>query len=227
MKRSDNIFFFTLIDFLLQVGFFGLLLFAAYSAAKTEDKKEQTANETSFTKLKKHFGISNITELTNELTKLAPLQELKGNADFIAREGGVKQIEQQLAAIRSVGSVEHIKVKLEKLAKLEGGTGKPPCLPVKPGSNQHKALATVIADENTIAFESLTDDLRSVLQLVSMRYEDVRTLPVSAFAARFAVLSAAKPDCRYSLIFKEKTRFVEPRDAASRNFYLMIRKVGA
>src|SRR4051794_2255230 len=112
MRRTDDVFFFTLIDFLVQVLFFGLLLFVVAKVKEQAAEMKLAKESAEVEKIKKATGISDLTELTDTLTRLAPITELKGTADFI----------------RSVGGIEKVKEGLDRLHKYDEGSGKPPCL---------------------------------------------------------------------------------------------------
>src|SRR5687768_4691818 len=98
MRRSDDVFFFTLIDFLLQVFFFGLLLFVVGQALQKNRESDYQREQRAIQELKKTTGVSNITELTDALSKMAPLKELRGTSDFMQRHGGIENVEAMVKA---------------------------------------------------------------------------------------------------------------------------------
>jgi hypothetical protein len=128
VKRSDDVFFFTLIDFLLQAFFFGLLLYVVARSANVGVEHERAKREKQIEQVKRAAGVSNLTELTDLLTKLAPIRDLQGTADFIARAGGAEKVIKKVAMVDEAGGAASLELKLEKLRKLEEGTGRPPCL---------------------------------------------------------------------------------------------------
>lgn|GEM_PF-1486344 len=223
MKRSEDVFFFTLIDFLLQVFFFGLLLYVVGRSANAGVEHERAEREKQIEQVKRAAGVSNLTELTDLLTKLAPIRDLQGTADFIARAGGAEKVMDKVALVDNAGGAENLEHKLEKLRKLEEGTGRPPCLYDEVnGKKIVRPLATVVANDTHIIFQQTSPELEKVLSMLGHEFATVRELPLSEFRRTFSKLLTKKPECRYTLAFREKTRFVDARDAARFAFYLSI-----
>lgn len=250
MKKNNDVFFLTLIDFLLQVLFFGLVIFALMSALTQKQKSEKAAEDERVKELIKAAGVSNITELTDELTKLAPINELKGTSDFLQKLGSVEnaqkiaELSQQaggpaalvaeleasrkLAATVEQGShsVSDIQQRLEKLRKLEEGQGAAPCLFTMQGTRKRaKPVATVTASDTSIRLDSAEPEFDEVLKLLGRTSESVAELTLTQFADAFRPLSRLKPECRYTLRFVENTQFVHARDAAQVAFYLSFQKM--
>ena len=223
MKRSDDVFFFTLIDFLLQVFFFGLLL---YVFAQHIEKSKATGRQTQeqeIEKLKKATGVSNLTELTDMLTNLAPLDQLRGTSDFLTRTAGLKNAASAFDAVEDAGGVDALAAKLDKLRRLEDGTGKPPCLfSMVNDKKVVKYLAIVTATDTHITFDSETPELTEVLRLLDHRFSSIQGLTLAEFRRAFSGLAAKRPECRYTLRFREQTQLVHARDAARFAFYLNI-----
>lgn len=225
MKQSDDVFFFTLIDFLVQVFFFGLVLFVLNQAVQAAKDNEHKTDEEKVQKLLDAAGVSSLTELTDELTNLAPLKELKGMSDFVSHNGGLKQVSQVNELVKTAGGEQGLKSSLERLKKLEDGLGKPPCLYEIVGDKKVvKSLATVFATDTSIAFQEESADLTQVLNLMNLKFSGIRELSLEDFRKTFAPLAIRKPECRFTLRFIEKTRLVDARDAARFAFYLSIGK---
>lgn len=223
MKQSDDVFFFTLIDFLLQAFFFGLLLYVVAKNSNVTAEYERAEREKQVEQVKRAAGVSNLTELTDLLTKLAPIRDLQGTADFIARAGGTEKLMSKVAAVDAAGGAENLERKLEKLRKLEEGTGRPPCLYDEvDGKKIVRPLAVVVANDTHITFQQTSPELEKVLSILGKNFAAVRELPLAEFRKIFSTLVAKKPECRYTLAFREKTRFVDARDAARYAFYLSI-----
>ena len=223
MKRTDDVFFFTLIDFLIQVFFFGLLIFAVIKV-QTESKDKERGNEAEqIEKLKKAAGISNLTELTDDLTKLAPVKDLRGISDFARSAGGIEKLREENKFVSDAGGVQAIQDRIERLRKFEEGTGKPPCLfDVVNDKKVGKPLATVLASDSSIQFQSTTPQLEEVLRKLGRSFSAVKELPHDEFRKVFSPLVQLQPDCRHHLRFLEITRLVDARDAARFTFYLNI-----
>ncbi|MEI6335207.1 MAG: hypothetical protein WCS87_11640 [Methylococcaceae bacterium] len=223
MKRSDDVFFFTLIDFLVQVFFFGLLLYVLSQAAQIQAENARHEEEAKIQKLMNATGVSNLAELTDELSKLAPIKELKGVSDFINKAGGLDEAKRMHKVLEDAGGAEIITMRLAKLRKLEEGSGKPPCLFNVIGDKKvNKTLAVVVATDTKISFQSSNSDLEEVLRLLGYSYDSVKELSLHEFQKTFAPLLQKSPDCRYTLRFIENTHLVYARDSARFAFYLNI-----
>jgi hypothetical protein len=245
MKRNNDVYFITLIDLLVQILFLGLLLYVVAKAGSEKEQRRQDKESEAVQRLLKASGVSNITELTDELTKLAPLKELKGTADFIARAGGVAAANKILDTTKQVGGVDQLRTVVQDakvmhglvervggidkidaiVKKYEEGSGKPPCLfDMANGKKSVRSLATVVADDSTITFERTNPDLEAVLAALGTSYSAVQHLTFSEFSGTFANLTKIKPECRYTLHMVEQTDLVHARDAARFAFYLQITK---
>lgn len=241
IKKQDTVFLLTLVDFLIQVIFFGMFVFAAHVVAQDPrierlgamvKSKFQGISDTQIEqildtakavdpvaiadgqkardelqKLQKQFGVSNIAELTDLLTKMAPVKELQASSELIKKAGGLERMQ---------AAVEYYNSK---------GPGKPHCL-TKPGTTSAQPIATLTGYEDHIEISSTTPQFEAVLERLGYSLEAVRSLPLSNFARMFSKLGTAYPDCRYTFVLREKTRYVEPRDAASAmgNVYVWVRK---
>jgi len=245
MKRNNDIYFITLIDLLVQMLFLGLLLYVVAKAGSEKEQRRQEKESEAVQRLLKASGVSNITELTDELTKLAPLNELKGTADFITRAGGVTAANKMLDATKQAGGVNQLRTALQDakamhglvervggidkidaiVKKYEEGSGKPPCLfDLTNGKKSVRSLATVVADDSAITFDGTNPDLEAVLAALGTSYSAVQHLTFSEFSAIFSKLTKIKPECRYTLHMVERTDLVHARDAARFAFYLQITK---
>lgn len=218
MRRSDDVFFFTLIDFLLQVFFFGLLMFVASQVIQKEKDRKGLSQQQEIEQLKEAVGVSNITELTDELTKMAPLQDLRGTSDFIQRNGGMQNVKAAVAAASTAGGVEKVsmlaetvKAQNERLEKLEGW-GKVSCIPneVVNGKLQPKTIATVYVSDKLIRMEDATPEMHSLLKLLGLTFERVHELSPADFRKIFAPVVAKQPECRYFLRSVTQTQYLDP-----------------
>lgn len=245
MKRNNDVYFVTLIDLLIQIVFLGLLLYVVSKAAESTKEAQQQSDRLSVERLLKATGVSNLTELTDELSKLAPVKELKGTADFIKRAGGLIAANQLINTAQQSGGAAKLEAAMHEaeaarvlvdraggiekvsaiIKKSEEGSGKPPCLFTADGGKKSpKTLATVSADDTEISFEGTNSELDAVLALLGKSYPSVQKLSFSAFSSTFSALPRIKPECRYTLRFIERTNLVHARDAARFAFYLNIGK---
>lgn len=218
MRRSDDVFFFTLIDFLLQVFFFGLLLFVVGQTLQSAESAERDAEEQKKALLLKAIGVSNITELTDALTNMAPLDKLRGTADYIARNGGVDRIRAAVeAASAAVGTEKvsalngQVAALTERVAKLEGW-GKVSCIPniTVNGAVRPKSIATVIVSDDGVVLQDPAQEMHALLSSMGLQFDGVKALSLSAFRSTFAPIVTKRPECRYFLDVVTRTRYLEP-----------------
>ncbi|OYT89003.1 MAG: hypothetical protein CFE46_00785 [Burkholderiales bacterium PBB6] len=221
MKRTDDVFFFTLIDFLLQVFFFGLFLFVAAQALRQSEDDARKVDSTKIDDALKAAGVSSLTELTDLLSKLVPLDRLTGTAEFVAKNGGEAKVATAIQAMNAIGGPDKLAgLKAEnealnaRIAKLEGW-GKVSCLPnvMTDGRPQPRTVATAIVSDDAITLVEPTNELQSLLRTHGLDYEHVRRLSLSEFRSTFAVIVNKQPDCRYFMAVKRETRFFEPMGA--------------
>lgn len=210
--RRDDVFFFILVDFLLQVLFFGLFVFVVYQAAlKAREEQVEDAVDAA--------GVSDITELTDDLTRLVPftVAEL---ADLIEKAGGADKLQDLLDRVEEEGGIETSIDRLDKLKKLEGAD-KPSCLIGDGGRTI--PLMTVTARDSSITIEGSTPQLEALLGKLGRSYGSVQTTSLTSFRQTFQPVLTMQPNCRYFIRFQERTALVAPRKAAGQVFYLMVR----
>ena len=205
-KSGDQVFLLTLIDFLLQIIFFGIFVYAIYIAANIDTKKD---DEEAISKLIAHFGVSTIVELTDELTRLAPAENIRANVTYVNQNGGIDVIQE----------------KLDKLKKHEEGFGKQPCIyELKEGKKIPISIARVVASDTDITFQKETPELKEVLNRIGCTYKEIQSLSLRQFDRKFANINDQYPDCRHTIVFYERTRFTDARDVAEKYFFLIKRK---
>lgn len=235
--RQDSVFLLTLVDFLLQIIFFGLFSYALsianedsnwkMASAAFEKKfggqnadeviatveklpdevsqiKEVLKNAEQIRKITKHFGVSDFTKLTDELTRMAPVKELRSANSLIEK----------------VGNVQRANDAIDKY--LKSGIGKPACLVTNDGKGRAKPLATVIGYEDHLEFQSETPELKAVLLNMNVSFAQVKSLPLFQFRQTFSRLGSLYRDCMYTFDLIEKTRYVEPRDAATAGWNVRV-----
>jgi hypothetical protein len=210
MKRSEDVFFFTLIDFLIQISFFGFLLFALDQASReVASNKIKEAD-----KLIEQTGVSSLTELTDYLSKMAPVKELKGVADFISAAGGIEKIKKSVAVVSDHGGVDKVSTGLEKLRKIEEGSGKPPCLfIVQDGKRIPQSIGHVQVTDTRVTFLKNTPELQAVLAKLGTNFADIQDLSLGDFRGRFSGLNRIRPDCRYQVDVSVNTQLLAPMDS--------------
>ena len=208
MKRSDDVFFFTLIDFLIQVFFFGLLLFVVNQAAIAKKEPQRGQEAQMLDDLMKKAGVSNITELQDYLSKLAPLKSLQGTADFINRFGGIEKAKEAMAIVDEAGGVEQVKVKVKKY---DEAYGLPPCLKDEVNGKMVPRVVAVLRVEDTaIEILRITPDFIKLLVDAGVSPAGPSRMGLEEFKSRFAPLRARFPSCAHFVEVKEATQFIRP-----------------
>lgn len=224
MKRDDSVFFFTLVDFLLTALFFGFVLLAVGRAQAREDAEEQRTSKAAVDSIRKATGISDLTELTDRLTRLGPLSKAQEARQIVAQAGGPEAARRSLSTVSAAGGSDSVAARLERLQQREGA-GKPHCLYQETARGKEAiVLATVVGTDSTLAFERETPHLQAVLTRMGRTFDDVRLLRLEEFRRIFAQLVRLEPSCLYTIDFIERTRFVDARDAARGLFYMRIRR---
>ncbi|OYU37302.1 hypothetical protein [Novosphingobium sp. PASSN1] len=215
-QRSESVVLLTLVDFLIQIIFFGLLVFVFYKAAEGRSARNYTPEQVG--KAIDAAGVSNIVELTDELTKLAPMQlkELNGKLHAGSKDADIAKLVELVDQAGGAGAAAK---------KLEQGLGRPPCLVSEvAGKRQVTVLASLIGSATTITFEAETPELRKVLTDVGLQYSDVRSLPLARFRNVFNRVVEKFPNCRYTVQLRETTGLVFARDAVQQIFYTKLRR---
>ncbi len=215
-RQSDNVFLLTLVDFLVQIIFFGLLIFVFYKSTEGHSKRDATPEQIG--KALDAAGVSNIVELTDELTKLAPVG-LKGVNQALYTGNQIIDISKTVIAIKQLGGGNGL------VQKVEHGQGKAACIydTIK-GQRRPRVLASAVGDDVSITFESETPELHTLLGEVGLTFPQVQNLPLKSFYTVLKPVLKKHPDCLYTIKFTEKSRMVDARDAAQSIFYTQIRR---
>lgn len=235
--RQNDVFLLTLVDFLFQIIFFGFFAFAVSVAADSgEWKSAAVAFEAKFKgqsptdvaaviatmppniaelqsaladvpqvdRLQKHFGASDLTKLTDELTRMAPANELRSTTKLIQKAGGVEKANEAIDRY------------------LKSGIGKPACLISENSKSRAKPLATLLGYEDHLEFQAQTPELAVVLAKMQLTYNEVQSLSLVQFRQVFSRLGSLYPECMHTFDLVEKTRYVEPRDAATAGWSVRV-----
>jgi hypothetical protein len=231
------VFLLTLVDFLFQIIFFGFFAFAVSVAADSgqwksaalafEEKfkgqsptdveaviatmpqniaqlKTALADAPQVDRLQRHFGASDLAKLTDELTRMAPANELRSTTKLIQKAGGVE---------RANDAIDKY---------LKSGIGKPACLIAENSKSRAKPLATILGYEDHLEFQAETPELAAVLGKMRLTYSEVQSLSLVQFRQVFSRLGSLYPDCMHTFDLVEKTRYVEPRDAATAGWNVRV-----
>jgi len=203
VRQSEHILYVTLIDFLLQILFLGLVLSVIYAASleadpetgKIEDLK--TAQER-IQSIKKLTGISDITELTDLLTRLGPLHQVKAKQE---------DYEKLSSEAKKVGGVDSAKKVLADYAAASGGQGSKSCLPNK------ARLATLHVYRDRIELGSFDPkEFPDLLSKLSLSKEKVERLSLEEFSKLFSQVKTLFPDCKFNVDLIEHSFDTRPRD---------------
>ena len=205
MRRNNDVFFFTLIDLLLQVLFFGLVLFVVGQMAVKATLEKA--------------GVSNIAELTDVLTRMVPIDKLKESEAFIASNGGREHIASVVQIVKRLGGLEKatamesdLNAANSRIKALEGERwGAPSCVPMVDG--RPPAIARVVVRDQSITLEAPSSQFLTLLAIHGLKFEDVQSLSPAAFRSTFARVIAREPDCRYFLSSEARTEYLAPMRA--------------
>ncbi|NII58336.1 hypothetical protein [Sphingomonas aerolata] len=220
--RSDSIFLLTLVDFLIQVIFFGLFIFVVYQTVVQRDRRRY--DPAAVDRAVETAGVSNLTELVDELSKLAPVR-LKGFNATLGNEANEAQVRRAAEAIKEAGGASGVSNAMQRLAKLERGSGLPACIDeTVDGSRRVVPLATATGTGSSIVFDAPTPQLDTLLDDIGLGFGSVKSLSLRDFPRVFQRVLTKHPNCRYTIVLRETTRMVNARDAAGQIFYLKLRR---
>jgi hypothetical protein len=221
-QRSDSVFLLTLVDFLVQIIFFGLFVFVVYQTILQREKRKY--DPIAVDRAVETAGVSDLTELVDELSKLAPVR-LKGFNASLGAELDEAQVRRAVEAIRDAGGAAGMTEAMQRLGKLERGSGLPACLDETVGGTRRAAtLATATGTGSSIVFDAPTPQLTRLLSEIGLDYGSVRSLGLRDFTRTFRRVLTKHPNCRYTIVLRETTRMVNARDAAGQIFYLKLRR---
>ena len=221
-QRSDSVFLLTLVDFLVQVIFFGLFVFVVYQVMLQREKRRY--DPATMDRAVETAGVSNLTELVDELSKLAPVR-LKGFNATLGKDADPAQVQRAAEAIRQAGGASGVSDAMQRLTKLERGSGLPACIDeTVNGARRAATLASATGTDGGIVFDAPTPELTTLLNEVGLEFGSVRTLGLHEFPRVFRRVIVRHPNCRYTITFRERTRMVGARDAAGQIFYLKLRR---
>jgi hypothetical protein len=183
------------VDFLLQLVFLGLIVGVIYAVAAKGDKDELKQVE----EIKKLLGTSDLTKLTDELTRLAPLQIMN------------RELE---SAVSSVGGIQKAKKLLGDQAKKQLGQGHVSCLP------NSAVVAVFDAFEDHIEVRPpYTPEFKNLLNELGVRTQ-IQPMRLDLFATTFSPLLTNHPECRFNARLVEHSHDTRPRDTVSSVFWI-------
>ena len=209
-KDSNDLIFLTLIDFLIQLIFLGIVIGVLYSISQSsKDKIDPVKYKEaidSINQIKKTTGISDITKLTDQLTKLGPMQDASKKIEV------ANKLEN---SIKALGGLDQANKTLEDKIK-KAGQGKPACLP------NGIFLTTIDAFEDHLEIKPpFSSDFSVLLSEIGINENELKTISFSKFRTAFQPVLSKHPDCRYNVKVMEYSKFIEPRDTVSSVFYVV------
>lgn len=220
MRRNDEVFFFVLIDFLLQVVFFGLLLFVIWHAAESKQNEDRERQAEAGRAAFKASGVSSIAELMDWLTKLVPLDELRGTKDFIDRNGGQEKVQRAVDAVNAAGGPENVtglagenEAQRRRINQLEKERwGRVPCLDKVHvnGRLQPRTIATAIVYDDAIELQNLKPEMEKLLQENGLDFANVKRLSLADFRKTFGPVAAKQVECSYFVAVHRQTGLYAP-----------------
>ncbi len=190
MKRSQDVYFFTLIDLLLQLLFVAVVVWVIDRATPEPCADGTCIAKAPIQKLAEKNGFSTITQLMDYLTRLSPL----GGADSA------------IIAVREAGGVDSVRLKTRMLDSLLRGVGLPPCRSiVTEGRRRAVAEGRLIALDDSITVVSMTDAIGDFSDGVGRSYS------LREFVRRFSDVKSST--CLHYVEVLEKTKYIYARDA--------------
>ncbi|MFM2084324.1 MAG: hypothetical protein RLY95_1142 [Pseudomonadota bacterium] len=201
MRQGEHVLYITLIDFLLQLLFLGLVIAVIFAAAQP-NPEDIERDRKALEQIKSATGISDITVLTDMLTRLGPVVNVVPDAtlgkeikDIVEKIGGK---DAAIAALKAAASK---------------GQGRPSCL-----SNGVR-LATFNAYPDRIDLQpSSSKELDQVLNKLHVKNQDVASLSLSQFEKIFTPIKLIESECIYNVTVIEHSFDTRPRDAIRKAF---------
>lgn len=210
MKQSDHVLYITLVDFLLQLLFLSLLVAVIYISTQPKEEDLQTLKEQTLfvEKIKKPTGISDLTVLTDQLSRLGPLNSALDDA----RQGR----EFKAVANKIGGEGEALKILKTEASK---GSGPISCLP------NNGRLATFDAYLDRIEHQGAPNgEFLNVLKILDLTPSDIISMSLADFQKKFSPIRKIKDDCLFFVDVVEHSYDTRPRDSIRRIFVTYPRK---
>lgn len=208
MKTSNDVFFFVLVDFLAQALFVFLLVVGIQRHRNGQHEREAKRAADVVHHVDQALtaaGVSDLTELTDQLTKLSPTHDLPGTAEFVSSSGGIRHLREQEEIIRTAGGKDEVLKKLQAY-------GLPPCL--KDASGRPIALATVEVHDDSVVVSEPTESWRELVR----RLGPLPSAHVSlaTFLRHFEGLKQLKRSCQYHVRVRACTKLARPLEEVQR-----------
>lgn len=219
MKRDESVFFFTLIDFLVQVLFFGLAFYTVVSYASAKSNRGDSVKiDRADVRVVTNWTWSNsIPELANDLRPLRrPKDDFEKWAEFISSHD-YEDVTLAFDFVKEHGGIGRLKNAVRAL-------GKPSCLPQDVAANEATAIARLVLTDNQILIESASPTFTKLSQSLGVRAGAGDAIGLASFRSSFQKLISLHPECRYFVSIREDTDLGEPKRAVEAGFLTMTRK---
>ena len=198
MRQSESIIYITLVDFLVQLLFLDLVLWVIYVSLQPS-QEEVTSNRAFVADAKRLTGISDITVLTDELTRLGPLQNIISDAKFGRDLGDL---------INKAGGKEVV-IKILNEESKKTGQGRPSCMP-----NGGK-IATFDSFSDRIELQLPSSPVMdNLLSSLNISRDKILSISLDGFRDQFTplVVRNERENCIYNVFLYEHTYDTRPRD---------------
>ncbi|MEO7666176.1 MAG: hypothetical protein ABIU97_03990, partial [Dehalococcoidia bacterium] len=194
MKHTDNVFFFVLVDFFLQLIFLGVVLSVFGSAGKQADTTESdSVRLAQLDTLRARTGISDLTKLTDLLTTLVPAKNATGSATLAG-------LDTVIAIANTHGGPSRLDARLRTLEEDQHRVGITPCVDtVISGRLRSVALAHGVLTDSYFRLDGVTARLRGVFDSAGVKVEEGEPVPLERLQEAFGRLRPFPSACYYRI----------------------------
>lgn len=208
MRQGEQVLYITLIDFLLQLLFVGVVVSVIYTLSQPGSDEKVDLVEFK-DNVKKLTGISDLTEITDELTRLGPLREVEKK---LATSKGFNELSTKLGGAEAA----------LKILSIEAGKG---TAPGKPWCLNGRSIAVFDAYLDRIELRApLSPEMSDLIKNLKINLENYQSVPISEFYKIFGPIKNFEKDCVFNVTFIEHSYNTRPRDAAYSVFKLSLQK---
>lgn len=205
MNKREDVLYLTLVDFFLQMLFLVMIVLLAYIYVQ----QQYIEDAEDWKKIAEMYGAKSPEELRDILSKLAPvvnLTDLEEIKKFIEDSGGLEKA-------------------LELIKKLKEGQGKRPCVALEDGKQTPKVVAVFMSTDSTIQLISFEPEFSELAQTIGVKdLKEGMSWSLRGFVSSWQGTVSQYPDCRYTVMLRERSQLVRARDTVQGIFYAQIRR---
>lgn len=213
-NRSDSIVYLTLVDFLIQLLFFGMFLFVAFYPSRSQDEPTLKPEFKKFgVPILEGFGELINAENVPIFHKLAAYinnkKDLIDLVDAIKQAGSISKLLEINNIVEGAGGIESARKRL--------GVGQPACIKGK------TSLMTVVAHDEFIEIKNITDTGKVVFAELGLRVNEGNQYSFDQFSIYFKLMNQQKIDgqsCVHFVRYERLTKFEAPRLAVDKIFLI-------